>query len=160
MIYPFFLGPEEHRLFSYYRRINLWSYIFFPMIIALNELLIRPRLPAYRESPERFWSMLALLLNAQVPASVGVSIHVTLGLCALCLATTFVLLPKWGLRAAKISVKHGLPAYAEYKAAYFYFENSIQRFGFFMWHSVLMPVSFFFGVFVPCMVISLFRSLS
>ena len=160
MSYPYFLGPDEHRLFNFYRRLNLSAYLFFPLIIALNELLIRPHLPTYRESPNKLWSIIALALNAQVPVSAGISIYLMMALFALCLAITFVSLPKWGLRATRVSVKNGLPAYADYKNAYFYFENGIQRIGFSTWHFVLMRISFFVGVLMPCMGINLFRSLS
>lgn len=160
MSYPYFLGPDEHRLSNYYRRLNLLAYMFFPLIIVLNELLIRPHLPAYRESLNNVWSTIALALNAQVPASAAISIHLMMALFALCLAITFVSLPKWGLQATKASMKTGLPAYADYKSAYFQLENSIQRIGFFTWHFMLMRISFFFGVFMPCIGINLFRSLS
>ena len=160
MRYPYFLGPDEHCLFNYYRNLNRWAFLLMPLVLVLNEFLVQPNLNAYRESPEGAWAIIALLLNAQIPTSSGTLVLSGLIFALLCYASTFFLLPKWGFRASKLSVKSGLPKYVEYKSAVFFIESKAKRLAFFVWHSALMKVSFFLVVFIPTMVINFFRSLS
>lgn len=160
MNYPFFLGPEGHHLGDYYKTLNRLSYMLTPVLFAVNEFFVRPSLPMYRASPERFWSVIALTLNAQTPESAGESAYLAIALFMLGVATFFLTLPKWGVRATTSGMKSGLPSYAEYSGAHFQIKNQLQNAAFFAWHRVLMPIAFFFGICSLCMTINLFRNLS
>lgn len=160
MSYPYFLGPDEHRLFSHYRTLNGLAFVLMPLVFVLNEFLVRPHLNAYRELPEGIWAITVLLLSAQIPTSSGTTVMSALIVIAGCYAVCFFMLPKWGFRPSQMSMKSGLPTYIEYKSAVFFIQSTARRLAFFVWHSLLMRVSFFLGVFIPTMVINLFRSLS
>jgi hypothetical protein len=159
MNYPFFLGPEDHRLGDYYKTLNRWGFILMPLLFALNELFVRPNLSIYKASPDRLWSIVALTLNAQIPVSMGVRAYLVIALFMMGLAAFFLMLPKWGPRATRVGMKSGLPTYSEYKSAYFQIENQIHRTVFFVWHRVLMRIAFFIGICSLCTAINLFRSL-
>ncbi len=159
MNYPFFLGPEDHRLGDYYKKLNRSSFILMPLLFVLNELYVRPNLLVYKASSERLWSIIALALNAQIPVSVGVSAYLAIAFFMICLATFSLLLPKWGPRSTRVGMKSGLPTYTEYKSAYFQIENQLHRAVFFVWHRVLMVMAFFLGICSLCMTVNLFRSL-
>lgn len=161
MSYPYILGPDEHHLDQYYRWLSRWVYVCIPVLFLINEIFIRSHLAEYLKSPKYPWSILALALNLQNIYIVDLRL-VFFGLIPLTAgyAITYSLLPKWNTRASRVGMKSGIPSNAaEYQIAFFYIENIIQKISFFVWHFVLMMISFLFGIVTPCMVINLFRSL-
>jgi hypothetical protein len=160
MNYPYFLGHEDHRLGDYYKTLNRLSFVLIPVLFALNELFVRPSILAFKASPERLWSIIALALNAQIPESAGASAYLVIALFMPVTAILFFVLPKWGVRATTAAMKSGLPSYTEYSCAHFQIKNLLQRTAFFGWHRVLMPIAFFLGICSLYMTINLFRSLS
>jgi hypothetical protein len=157
--YPFFWGPEEHCLSDYYRQLNRWFYILSPLVFLVNEFFIRPGLVGYKETSNSIGSILALTLNAQIPLGQGMPVIGAIATYSLCLAINFVMLPKWGGRPSKAAMKSGLPIDDEYKGAFFYITNPIQKNAFVCWNAISIRISFFFASFIPCMGINLFRSL-
>lgn len=161
--YPFFLGPAEHRLLTYYRRLNRLGYILIPLIFLVNEFFVRPDLAVYKNAPETLWSIIALTLNAADTADHVMPLIASIVLYSVFLTINLLLLPKWGPRPTKIGMKSGLPPPRDvdvYGYAYFLISNPIQKFAFMCWHSVLMPVTAFFVSFMPCGFVNLLRSLS
>ncbi len=158
--YPFFWGPAEHSLQAYYRRLNLLAFTLTPLMLLANEFLIRPDLADYRKIPNAVWSIIALALNAQITLDQYMTVWVVFVLYAACLGSIVLLLPKWGVRPTKIGMKSGLPPRdADYEHVYFCILNPMQKYAYMLWISVLMPLNYFFGSFVICMVINLLRSL-
>jgi hypothetical protein len=158
--YPFFLGPEEHGLPAYYRRLNRFAFAFSPLIFVVNEFFIRPDLSVYKKTPEALWSIIALTLNSEIPTAHTMPVIAAIALYSACLGINVYMLPKWGPRAAKVGMKSGLPTNAEYAIAYFQISNRIEKMAFTFWNSIFVPVSFFFASFLPCMFVNLIRSLS
>lgn len=163
--YPFFLGPAEHRLPTYYRRLNRLAFTLSSLIFLVNEFFVRPDLAVYKNAPETLWSIIALTLNAADTADHVMPLIASIVLYSVFLTINLLLLPKWGPRPTKVGMKSGVPHHTEvgidvYPNAYFLISNPIQKFAFMCWHSVLMPVTAFFASFLPCMLINLLRNLS
>ena len=157
--YPYFLVPGEHLLPAYYRKLNRCFFMLSPLIFLANEFLVRSDLADYKKAPDALWSIIALALNAQTPMDRSPSVLVAMVLFAACLAINFSLLPKWGRRPSKTGMKAGLPPKDGYGNAYFGIFNPIDKNAFMFWNSVLVPASFLFASFIPCMFINLLRSL-
>jgi len=156
---PYVLEPNKHRLRFFYRRLNKIGLVMIVLIVTVNELFLRNNLLSYSASPEKFSSLVVLTLNASAPSSFAQKLIFVFPLLALCYAVLFTLLPKWGVQCLKRNLKTGLPVYEEYGNTYFFIDSQIQKIAFYLWHSVLMRVSFLFATFIPCMGINLFRSL-
>jgi hypothetical protein len=158
--YPFFLGPQEHGLAAYYRLLNRLGLILILLVFVLNEFLIRPNLATYKKTPEALWSLIGLTLNADVPMSHALTVIAAITFFGLCTWFNFYLLPKWGPRATKVGMKSGLPKNEEYAIAYFGISNRIEKWAFSCWHSIVVPIIFFYSSLLTCMFISLLRGLS
>lgn len=158
MKYPYILSPKEHRLDSYYERLNRYASIFWLAPLIVNELFIRPYWDAYQNHPDNFFSMFAFTLNAQASSEtvLGLAFYFFIPV-TVCFGLTFLLLPRWSSRDMKRKMNSGLPPKNEYATSYYYFQKSYERMAFFIWHFVLMRISFSLLIFVPTMAINLFR---
>lgn len=161
MSYPFFLGPNEHCLYRYYRRLNMWGYVCIPLLIFINEVFARGNLLIYKKVPTNLLSIIVLTLNSQNIYSIDLQLILfVIFPLTLCYAIAYMLLPKWNIRANKIGMNAGLPStLSEYEVAHFYIEKRIHEISFFIWHSVLMRVSLLFAIVIPCMTINFLRNL-
>jgi hypothetical protein len=159
MSYPFFLGPEEHGLPAYYRRLNRLGFILMPLVFVANEFFIRPDLSVYKKTPEALWSLIALTLNSEIPTTHTMPVIAAIALYSACLGINFYLLPKWGPRATKVGMKSGLPTNAEYETAYFQISNRIEKIAFMLWNTIFIRISIVLLSFFLCMFINLLRSL-
>lgn len=155
---PYVMEPDEHRLGRFYRRLNRIGVAALVVIIVLNELLLRQHLPHYLNTPEEPWSLIVLVLNGKTPASVGHVLVFLFAVLACCYAASYSLLPNWAKQKARKNLKRGLPNYEGYEDAYFFIDTKLQLLAFRLWHSVLMRMSFFLALVVPCMAINLFRA--
>ena len=154
---PVFISPEEHRLYAYYKKLNNIGFALIIFILLINELFIRKYLASFHDSPHTLLSLIAFTLNARLPISFnGLFLNIASIVSVLYMAT-YLFLPRWGSRAAIGSMKKGLPKFSDYKEAYFYIENRSQALAFYLWHSILMRISLFFGIFTIVMAINLFR---
>jgi len=158
--YPYFLGPDEHFLSAYYRRLSRLSLILMVLIFLMNEIFVRPKLAIYKSTPDALWSILALLLNAQVPLDRGLLVIAFMSIYILSLAICVCLLPKWGLLPKNIGLKSWLPPKDKYEEVYFLVASPLKKYAFTFWNLVLVPSSYIFASFLPCMFINLLRSLS
>lgn len=158
--YPFFWGPAEHSLQAYYRRLNHLAFIVAPLMFLINELLVRPDLILYKKASNALWSIIALAFNAQLTLDQNMTVFVVFVIYAACLWASVLLLPKWSMRPSEIGMKSGLPPRdTNYENVYFWISNSIEKYAYIFWNSVLIPFSFFFGSFLIGMFINLIRIL-
>ena len=127
------------------------------LVIVLNEFILRNGLPQYAATPEKLWSLIVLTLNAKAPDFFGQYLIFLFPILACCYAAIFTQLPKWGQQLRR-NLKSGLPSYEDYGKIYFFIDTDRERVAFYLWHSVLMRISFLFAVIIPCMGINLFRS--
>ena len=159
MRFPLFINPEEHKLYSYYKKLNKLGFVLIFFILLINELFIRKHLVSLKDAPYSFLSLTALTLNAEFPTSLGRFFSYFFIFIGLLYLMTYFLLPKWGSRAAARIMKKGLPKdLVDYKTAYFYIENSTQKLAFCIWHLILMRISLTIGIITMCMAVNLFRS--
>lgn len=160
MTYPYFLGPDGHRLFNYYCKLNRWSFILMPLGLLLNEFFIRPHLDAYKDTPNQFLSIVSLTLNAQVPHAQWAYVYGAIVIYLIAMFVVSLGLPKWNSRPSTVGLKSGRLLLADYESAHFCIKNPAQKSVFSFWHSILMPFTFFLGSLTVCAVINLFRYLS
>ena len=156
--FPYVLEPQQHQLKRFYQGLNRVGFVLVFVVIVLNELFVRKNLVLYQSTPGQVWSMIALTLNAKSPVPFAQTLIFLFPLLACSFAMVFSQLPKWSTQQFKRNLKSGLPAYGEYGEAFFFIDSKIQQNAFHVWHSVLMMVSLFFGVFGLCMCFNLFRS--
>jgi len=158
-VYPYFLGPSDHCLAAHYRRLNRMGLILILFIFVLNEFFIRPHLSNYKKTPDELWSIIALTLNSDIPAGYVMAVIAAFGLYGLCMRINFYFLPQWGPRPIKVGMKSGLPTSDEYKTAYFNISSRVKKIAFSLWHSIAVPISFFWVSGLICMFFNLLRSL-
>lgn len=157
--YPYFWGPKDHRLFRYYQRLNRLAFVVAPVVIVVNEFLLRPKLIAQKLAPNSFFEYLVLILNAQLSGEVGFFLHLVLSIFSIIMVCVFVMQPKWASFPYKRALKSRLPTYSDYLQAHFYIENSNHSMSFFVWHHLLMWVALFIGFIIPCVALNLLRGI-
>jgi hypothetical protein len=163
MEYPYFLGPDEHRLGAYYRTLQRLGFALMPVVFVLNEFLVRTHLDAYQQTPDRFWSLFVLTLNGQMPPAQWAKVYWVIVTYFIALTLVRSMLPKWNTRASKVILRSSFLPILEiddYRVAYFYIKNLPQKIVFLVWHWVATPSGFFIGSLLPCMGVNFIRSIS
>jgi hypothetical protein len=157
--FPYFLGPDQHRLFEYYNVVNRIGFATMLALFGINEFFLRNNLPIYKGSTEKFWSKFVLVINAEIAPVAEGWFYIAIVLIPLAYLFILLLQPKWGERPSVRGLRKMVPYQIKYNEIHFYFESYFQRIGYYLWHYIFMMFSLLAVVITPVVLINLIRSL-